>query len=138
MSIYKGQEKVLNSITAVEEAKVKEIIGNEMTDKGVCTTKVADVTRKTITNPSNVTSGTISYAISNGICSVEIIGITPDGTGGVTIPLPKSLYYTVGLLVDHTGTPVGSACGGTNGAFNIINISGTTALYGGFSYPVAE
>ena len=104
----------------------------------VCTTKVADVARKTITNPSNVTSGTISYAISNGICSVEIIGITPDGTGGVTIPLPKSLYYTVGVLVDPTGTPVGSACGGTNGAFNIIDISGTTALYGGFSYPVAE
>ena len=104
----------------------------------VCTTSVADVARKTITNPSNVTSGTISYAISNGICSVEIIGITPDGTGGVTIPLPKSLYYTVGLLVDPTGTPVGSACGGTNGAFNIIDISGTTALYGGFSYPVAE
>ena len=48
----------------------------------VCTTSVADVARKTITNPSNVTSGTISYAISNGICSVEIIGITPDGTGG--------------------------------------------------------
>ena len=104
----------------------------------VCTTSVADVARKTITNPSNVTSGTISYAISNGICSVEIIGITPDGTGGVTIPLPKSLYYTVGLLVDPTGTPVGSACGGTNGAFNIIDISGTTALYGGFSYSVAE
>ena len=104
----------------------------------VCTTKVADVARKVITNPSNVTSGTISYTITNGICSVEIIGITPDGTGGVTIPLPKSLYYTVGLLVDPTGTPVGSACGGTNGAFNIIDISGTTALYGGFSYQVAE
>ena len=31
MSVYKGQEKVLNSITAVEEAKVKEIVDSEIT-----------------------------------------------------------------------------------------------------------
>lgn len=104
----------------------------------VCTTKVTDVTRNTITNPSNVTSGTISYTISNGICFVEIMGITPDGTGSVTIPLPKSLCYTVGLLVNSSGAPVSSAFGGTNGTFSISGISGTTALYGSFSYPVAE
>ena len=30
MGIYKGQDKILNSITAVEEEKVKEIVGNEL------------------------------------------------------------------------------------------------------------
>ena len=33
MSVYKGQEKVLNSITAVEEAKVKEIAREVMKEK---------------------------------------------------------------------------------------------------------
>ena len=46
MSVYKGQEKILNSITAVEEAKVKEAVKEEVENS-----RAVFTTREVVTLP---------------------------------------------------------------------------------------
>ena len=125
MSIYKNGDKILNSITAIEEAKVKEIVGNEMTDKGVCTTKVADVPLTEVSIPDGV-DGTVFYKISNGIISVSIQGVTASCS--VTIPNVPNIYQ-LSALVNPSGVQCGYAGVPALNTISIV-INGSNAGYG--------
>ena len=149
MSVYKGQEKVLNSITAVEEAKVKEIVASEMTAKGVCTTKVADVptTGLSWADTTYFESVCCNYQVKNGVCFVNIdMTCHAPKDGGYILPivLPKP-------TVDYVHVNISSLPDSAHGHSSItiaVGSSGThVVVYGGitndrylgtFSYPVAE
>lgn len=110
----------------------------------ICTTSVADVgwTVVTTTNPK-ISGGYIKYRVKNGICFVSVGGVESSATRGQTISnsLPKadSTNMYGGAL---TGSGDGENNGYmfiSNGSTLIMNIKNTnTALYGSFSYPVAE
>ena len=142
MSVYRGQEKVLNSITAVEEAKVKEIVGNEITTKGVCTTKVADVSKTNITNfSSNYTSGSVAYIIKNGMCHVGISGLKLKSTGYNLIicdGMPKPALGFVDVVAETDGVASGNIMIGADGKLSSHYLDAKFYLYCSFSYPVAE
>ena len=110
----------------------------------ICTTSVADVewTTVTTTNP-NISGGYIKYRVKNGICYVSVGGVESSATRGQTISdsLPKAEDTVI-----YGGQLSGSGNGEhngymfiSNGSTLIMNIKNTnTALYGSFSYPVAE
>ena len=154
MSIYKNGDKILNSITAIEEEKVKEIVGNEMTAKGVCTTKVADVPKTSISwsdetyfKSNDIVSTGNYYQVRNGVCfvNIDILCVTPKSNGYVLpIVLPKP-------TVDYVHANISSLPNGAHEHSSIIiavGFSGTSVVaYGGitnsrylgtFSYPVAD
>ena len=152
MSVYRGQEKVLNSITAVEEAKVKEIVGNEMTTKGVCTTKVADVPLTTITfsdeSKYKVVNNSLSYYyVKNGVCYVQLYAqcleiasdytfvfsdLPPIGHTRIDTVAPWGDYSSITTPVNALGYNVSGK--GLHLCFGSVGI---TYLFS-FSYPVAE
>ena len=95
MSVYKGQEKVLNSITAVEEAKVKEIAKEVMKEKKWYIVSIS------------LESTTASWQ-TNSITVPEVIGAEKarlfDGTNNVWTDTYDNFgdgvmrkYYTNGL-----------------------------------------
>ena len=85
-----------------------------------------------------------NYCVQNGICYVSIWGVQVTVTGrvntGVILPLPKSGFFGGGYLTGggdaithayaHTIPETGEL------KFNVKDAN--TALYGAFSYPVAE
>lgn len=124
--------------------------GTELTWKRVCITSVSD---KPITNiaPADTTkfvgfkgNSMCNYCVRNGICYVSLWGVQVTVTGrvntGVILPLPKSGFFGGGYLTGggdaithayaHTIPETGEL------KFNVKDAN--TALYGMFSYPVAE
>ena len=116
----------------------------------LCTTTVADVPKTNIT-PADTTkfvgfkgNSMCNYCVQNGICYVSLWGVQVTVTGrvntGVILPLPKSGFFGGGYLTGggdaithayaHTIPETGEL------KFNVKDAN--TALYGSFSYPVAE
>ena len=60
MSVYKGQEKVLNSITAVEEAKVKEVVKEEVENS-----RAVFTTREVVTLPFTASKSGLLVVVGN-------------------------------------------------------------------------
>ena len=148
MSIYKNGDKILNSITAIEEAKVKEIVGNEMTDKGVCTTKVADVPLTEVSIPDGLFSSKnpvsyIKYEVVNGIAFVYINiregkFVNSGESRNIIVPKMKSPFnYTI-TGEDYRCNLSILANGNNMQIWSLGDVAVTTNYGCCISYPVAE
>ena len=110
----------------------------------VCTTKVADVPKTTITTFDNdVFSGTIYYKIINGICYLHLYKIksTESGIAKLILSnLPKSSITQTGEAYrDTDGNTVGLAYVNENATTLKMHVYITNAEgHCTFSYPVAE
>ena len=124
--------------------------GTELTWKRVCITSVSDKPKTNIA-PADTTkfvgfkgNSMCNYCVQNGICYVSLWGVRVTVTGrvntGVILPMPKSGFFGGGYLTGggdaithayaHTIPETGEL------KFNVKDAN--TALYGMFSYPVAE
>ena len=113
-----------------------------MTWQRVCTTKVADVNKTSITsnNTDLYTIGQAYYCINNGICYINFWPITVKKTGGSIktgkiFPHPL-LVRASGTLIDGNGNFGGQAYIGENGELRFDCILANTGLYCTISYPV--
>lgn len=108
------------------------------------TTSVADVPWTVVTTTNTkISGGYIKYRVKNGICFVSVGGVTSSATRGQTISssLPKAEDTVI-----YGGQLSGSGDGENNGYMFISNRNtlimniknANVALYGSFSYPVAE
>ena len=116
----------------------------------ISTTGVKDIPKTNIA-PADTTkfvgfkgNSMCNYCVQNGICYVSLWGVQVTVTGrvntGVILPLPKSGFFGGGYLTGggdaithayaHTIPETGEL------KFNVKDAN--TALYGAFSYPVAE
>ena len=116
----------------------------------VCTTSVADVPKTNIAPVDEEKfidfkgNSLTNYCVNNGICYVSIWGVKVSVTGrtvtGVILPKPKTGFFGGACLI-------GGGDADTHAYAHIIPQTGelkinvkdaNTALYGSFSYPVAE
>ena len=116
----------------------------------VCTTSVADVPKTNIAPVDEEKfidfkgNSLTNYCVNNGICYVSIWGVKVSVTGrtvtGVILPKPKTGFFGGACLI-------GGGDADTHAYAHIIPETGelkinvkdaNTALYGSFSYPVAE
>ena len=144
-------------VTAKEANSTNEYVRNYRSDAAiwtkwakVCTTTVEDIPKTNIA-PVNETAfvnfkgnSLCNYCVENGVCYVSLWGVQVTVTGrvntGVMLPLPKSGFFGGGELVGggdaeihayaHTIPETGEL------KFNVKDAN--IALYGSFSYPVAE
>ena len=144
-------------VTAKEANCTNEYVRNYRSDTAVwtkwakvCTTTVEDIPKTNIA-PADTTkfvgfkgNSMCNYCVQNGICYVSLWGVQVTVTGrvntGVILPMPKSGFFGGGYLTGggdaithayaHTIPETGEL------KFNVKDAN--TALYGMFSYPVAE
>ena len=144
-------------VTAKEANSTNEYVRNYRSDAAiwtkwakVCTTTVEDIPKTNIA-PANETTfvnfkgnSMCNYCVENGVCYVSLWGVQVTVTGrantGVMLPLPKSGFFGGGELIGggdaethayaHTIPETGEL------KFNVKDAN--IALYGSFSYPVAE
>ena len=138
---YAGLERIMY------RTSIKGVWG---TWRKISTTGVKDIPKTNIA-PADTTkfvgfkgNSLCNYCVQNGICYVSIWGVQVTVTGrvntGVILPLPKSGFFGGGYLTGggdaithayaHTIPETGEL------KFNVKDAN--TALYGAFSYPVAE
>ena len=138
---YAGLKRIMYRIS------IKGVWG---TWRKISTTGVKDIPKTNIA-PADTTkfvgfkgNSLCNYCVQNGICYVSIWGVQVTVTGrvntGVILPLPKSGFFGGGHLTGggdaethayaHTIPETGEL------KFNVKDAN--TALYGAFSYPVAE
>ena len=122
MSVYKGQEKVLNSITAVNEEKMKEIAKEVYsTNETVIGTWIdgKPIYRKVITGGTNGTVQVIYSSSTEKIIKIE--GVVHSTTDGWTIPIN---YRDLSTISYTYVTPNGSIIFGittNNHSVNVVN-----------------
>ena len=138
---YAGLERIMY------RTSIKGVWG---TWRKISTTGVKDIPKTNIA-PADTTkfvgfkgNSMCNYCVQNGICYVSLWGVQVTVTGrvntGVILPLPKSGFFGGGHLTGggdaethayaHTIPETGEL------KFNVKDAN--TALYGAFSYPVAE
>ena len=144
-------------VTAKEANSTNEYVRNYRSDAAiwtkwakVCTTTVEDIPKTNIAPVNETTfvnfkgNSMCNYCVENGVCYVSLWGVQVTVTGrvntGVMLPLPKSGFFGGGELVGggdaeihayaHTIPETGEL------KFNVKDAN--IALYGSFSYPVAE
>ena len=144
-------------VTAKEANSTNEYVRNYRSDAAiwtkwakVCTTTVEDIPPTNIAPVNETTfvnfkgNSMCNYCVENGVCYVSLWGVQVTVTGrantGVMLPLPKSGFFGGGELVGggdaethayaHTIPETGEL------KFNVKDAN--IALYGMFSYPVAE
>lgn len=138
---YAGLERIMY------RTSIKGVWG---TWRKISTTGVEDIPKTNIA-PADTTkfvgfkgNSLCNYCVQNGICYVSLWGVQVTVTGrvntGVILPLPKSGFFGGGHLTGggdaethayaHTIPETGEL------KFNVKDAN--TALYGAFSYPVAE
>ena len=144
-------------VTAKEANSTNEYERNYRSDAAiwtkwakVCTTTVEDIPKTNIAPVNETTfvnfkgNSMCNYCVENGVCYVSLWGVQVTVTGrvntGVMLPLPKSGFFGGGELVGggdaeihayaHTIPETGEL------KFNVKDAN--IALYGSFSYPVAE
>ena len=113
----------------------------------ICTTSVNNVPTTKITLDSSIFSdGDVYYEVKNGVCYVSIRGLIPVKTGTsllVSDSMPKPNYYILQTLsLGNTDTlpttPITARIEVGETKLVIHSNNNTKALYGSFSYPVAE
>ena len=106
MSVYRGQEKVLNSITAVEEAKVKEIAKEVYsTNETVIGTWIngKPLYRKVITGGTDGAQQSIHASVTEKIIKIE--GMVHSTNDGWTIPVNYADSATsASTFIRHDGS----------------------------------
>ena len=144
-------------VTAKEANSTNEYVRNYRSDVAiwtkwakVCTTTVEDIPKTNIAPVNETTfvnfkgNSMCNYCVENGVCYVSLWGVQVSVTGrantGVMLPLPKSGFFGGGELIGggdaeihayaHTIPETGEL------KFNVKDAN--IALYGSFSYPVAE
>ena len=133
MSVYKGQEKVLNSITAVEEAKVKQIAKEEAKEV-YCTNETVIGTwidgkqlyRKTVNFgalPNNTTK-TVPHNITDLDYVVSIRGVAVNGSTRIILP-HVSPSTPVQLYIDGDNIAVTAGAGN----FSVYSVSHVVVEY---------
>ena len=131
MGIYKGQDKILSSITAVEEAKVKAIAKEEV--NAILTKKVVTLTPTS----SLVVYGRFVQLICSGLYDEDIL--IPDEYKPEEIPRGTLIASTDGTnrVLGHFEIPLkGNGVNNVtvyvhvNGGESLLNPSSSSALFG--------
>ena len=112
----------------------------------VCTTSAPNSKKKITLDSSIFSEGDVYYEVRNGVCYVSILNLKPVKAGTsllVSNSMPKTNYYILQTLsLGNTDTlpttPICARIGVGDTKLYIHSNNNTKALYGSFSYPVAE
>ena len=112
----------------------------------VCTTSAPNSKKKITLDSSIFSEGDVYYEVKNGVCYVSILNLKPVKAGTsllVSNSMPKTNYYILQTLsLGNTDTlpttPICARIGAGDTKLYIHSNNNTKALYGSFSYPVAE
>lgn len=108
----------------------------------VCNTKVKDVPTTTITSytDSAISTGILTYRVTNGICYVDVSNINVSTAGETYIiydSMPKCAFIQKTNTTDANYTYNGGLVIPTNSTTLKVQVTTAGTIYGSFSYPVA-
>lgn len=112
MGLYRGENKILNSVTAVDEAKVKEVAEELLKYKDITSTCILDASAIGSNGKMPIVYKNCNSILVNwNVASVDIVQDVLD-YGHIKIPVDSGCSYILGetfTLISNGGVPKGLA-----------------------------